>query len=393
MNSFMKLIKYILLAVLPVVVAACSGNDEPEPDPFAPTMTLVYMVSDNSLGSTFQSDEDNLTQMRSAAVRGAMNGGGRLLIYRDGPDGYPSLFEITAAGDVVIQSYTSDVSSLTVDRMQCVINDARMAAPAHQYGLVLWSHGTGWIESSSSRSSDDPTMVEAVGQSFGQDVHPVNTEMKITTLATALRETPHDFIYFDCCFMASVEVLYELRDCAKTFVAYGTEIPIEGMPYDVNTELLVAADIDGVQMAKNTLDYYLNRASNSSCAIAVVDGSALDNLAAATRAVMQTGAVASSTYYGVPFFRSGGPRTYLYDMKDYIMGLEVDASLLASWRQAYDKAVVYSGATAYSYGLDMSKYSGLGCHIVRTAADASILGYSNQSWWSDVVKYNPSVSQ
>lgn len=389
----MKLIKYILLAVLPVVVAACSGNDEPEPDPFAPMMTLVYMVSDNSLGSTFQSDEDNLNQMRSAAVRGAMNGGGRLLVYRDGSEGNPSLFEITANGDKTIAEYANDVSSLTVDRMQRVIKDARAAIPAHKYGLVLWSHGTGWIESSASRSCDDPTAVEAVGQSFGQDVHPVNTEMKITTLADALRDTPHEFIYFDCCFMASVEVLYELRDCAKTFIAYATEIPIEGMPYDVNTELLVAADIDGVQMAKNTLDYYMNRASNPSCAIAVVDGSALENLAAATRAIMQTGAVASSTYYGVPFFRSGGSRTYLFDMKDYIRSLDVDGSLLASWQQAYDKAVVYSGATAYSYGLDMSKYSGLGCHIVRTAADASILGYSNQSWWSDVVKYNPSVSQ
>lgn len=389
----MKLIKYIILAVLPVFVAACSGNDEPEPDPYAPMMTLVYMVSDNSLGSSFQSDEGNLEQMRTAVFRGALNGGGRLLVYRDGPDGNPTLFEITTNGDMTIADYTNDISSLTVDRMQRVINDARAAVPAHNYGLVLWSHGTGWIESSAARSADGTTAVEAVGQSFGQDQHPVNTEMKIATLAEALRSTPHEFIYFDCCFMASVEVLYELRNCAKTFIAYATEIPIEGMPYDVNTKLLVAGEVDGVQMAKNTLDYYQNRASNPSCAIAVVDAAALDNLATATRAVMQTGAVASSTYYGVPFFRSGGPRTYLYDMKDYIMSLDVDASLLASWQQAYDKAVVYSGATAYSYGLDMSKYSGLGCHIVRTAADATILGYRNQSWWSDVVNYNPSVSQ
>lgn len=389
----MKLIKYIILAVLPVFVAACSGNDEPEPDPYAPMMTLVYMVSDNSLGSSFQSDEGNLEQMRTAVFRGALNGGGRLLVYRDGPEGNPTLFEITANGDMAIADYTNDISSLTVDRMQRVINDARAAVPAHNYGLVLWSHGTGWIESSAARSADGTTAVEAVGQSFGQDQHPVNTEMKIATLAEALRSTPHEFIYFDCCFMASVEVLYELRNCAKTFIAYATEIPIEGMPYDVNTKLLVAGEVDGVQMAKNTLDYYQNRASNPSCAIAVVDAAALDNLATATRAVMQTGVVASSTYYGVPFFRSGGPRTYLYDMKDYIKSLEVDATLLASWQQAYDKAVVYSGATAYSYGLDMSKYSGLGCHIVRTAADATILGYRNQSWWSDVVNYNPSVSQ
>ncbi len=371
-------------------LASCSNNDEPDPQPATtPTTVLVYMVADNSLGAEyFRSDEGNLDQMRTAVINGALKDGGRILVYHDGSDSEPSLFEITPAGDKEIAAYSNDMSSLTVERMRQVITDARAVAPAEQYGLVLWSHGTGWIETSTSRSA-----TEATGQSFGQDKHPVVTEMKVSSLAEALRPFEHRYIYFDCCFMATVEVCYELRECAPTIIAYATEIPVEGMPYATNPENLAAADFDPVKTASTTMEYYVSdKASNNSCAIAVVDTKGLEELAAATREIMSTGAVAESTYSPVPFFRNSGPRSYTYDMADYVRNLPVSQSMIDRWNAAYSAVVIHSASTPQSYGLNMSKYSGLGCYIVRTPEDASRYGYRNQAWWNDVVSYNPTVT-
>lgn len=371
-------------------LASCSSNDEPDPQPATtPTTVLVYMVADNTLGAEyFCSDGQNLSQMRTAVANGALKEGGRILVYHDGSDSEPSLIEITPSGDKEIAAYSNDESSLTIERMRQVITDVRAAAPAEQYGLVLWSHGTGWIETSTSRSA-----IEATGQSFGQDKHPAVTEMKISSLAEALSPFEHRYIYFDCCFMATVEVCYELRECTPTIIAYATEIPVEGMPYSTNVENLASADFNPVKTASTTMEYYeSDKASNNSCAIAVIETKGLDELAAATREIMSTGVVAESTYRPVPFFRSSGPKSYTYDMADYITNLQVSRSMIDRWNAAYSAVVAYAASTPQCYGLDMSKYSGLGCYIARTPEDASRYGYRNQAWWNDVVTYNPTVT-
>ena len=103
--------------------------------------------------------------------------------------------------------------------MRRVVSDARELAPADGLGLVLWSHGTGWI--SDTGSINEPS--EASGMmsplSFGMDGR---LTMKISSLRCALEGNSFDFIYFDCCHMATVEVAYELRHLTPRIVASPT---------------------------------------------------------------------------------------------------------------------------------------------------------------------------
>lgn len=389
MTKIYRNIYYGLILLAAVVMTACSSGDEPDPVEEPSRTVLVYMAADNSLGSSFNSDTQNLSQMDKAVAAGALGKNGRLLVYHDGASTAPELLEITPKGRLTLISYSESESSMSEGRMRQVISDMKATAPADSYGLVLWSHGTGWIESSASRSAD----LEAAPQSFGQDLHPSNTEMKVTTLASVLRGGEFEFIYFDCCFMATVEVAYELRDATPWIIASATELPVEGMPYTVNIPAMFETELDLKQIAKNTLDYYLSgKASYEYCTISLISTTALPELASATRAIMATGAVAPASYKGMPFFRSGGANSHTYDMGDYITSLPVEQGLISAWQKAYEKAVPYYGATPVSYGLDMSGFTGLGCYIVRTAADASLLGYRNQSWWKDVVSQNPSLN-
>lgn len=388
MTQIYRTLRFGLMLLAAAVMTAC-GSDEPDPVKTPTRTVLVYMAADNSLDSYFNANTVNLSQMEAAVAAGALGDGGRLVVFHDGASTAPELFEITQQGRVNIRSYDESESSVSEEHMRRVLADVKAAAPADEYGLVLWSHGTGWIESSTSRSGG----VGPSAQSFGQDLHPTSKEMKVTTLASALEGWNFEFIYFDCCFMATVEVAYELRHATPWIIASATELPVEGMPYGVNIPAMFAPELDLKQIAANTLAYYLSgEASYEYCTISLISTEALPALADATRAIMATGALPEPTYRAMPFFRSGGANSHTYDMGHYISALPVSAQLLEAWKSAYEKTLPYFGATRTAYGLDMTGFTGLGCYIVRSEADASLLGYRNQSWWKDVVSQNPSFN-
>lgn len=382
----------ILCGILVFALSSCSKNDEPDPVAEPKCTVLVYMIADNSLGSySANVDSRNLKQMQEAVAAGALNGG-RLLVYYDPyeADVEPKLLEITPKETLTLKTYSEGGSSVDADFMRGVLDDAASIAPAPKNWLVLWSHGTGWIETADSRSAAGAP----VTQSFGKDVHPEAYEMNITTLASVLGDNRfYDVIYFDCCFMGCAEVMYELRNAAKEIVASPTELPIEGMPYEVNIPAMFADDATAEAVAKNTLNYYLNdlTATNNSCSISVINTSAMDEFAEVTRSVNETGVIAGYSYVGVPLFRrTGGTNSHTYDMGHYINSLSIDDELKAAWNDVYKKVVTYYGATPVCYGLDMSEFTGLGCHVVNSTGDVYVGAYYNQSWWKDVVSYNPS---
>lgn len=379
---------YIVLLVIYMAVSACSDSGPDAPDTSISRTVLVYMAADNSLGSQFGVDERNINQMKNAVADGVLNGG-RLLVFHDsyGTAGSPRLIEITTDGETVIKTYSEDNSSTDPEFMRQVLDDAAVAAPARSNWLVLWSHGTGWIETEACGES------KAAPFSFGEDKNPVKREMSVRALAGALGNGRYDVLYFDCCFMGCIEVVYELRHAAKQIVASATELPVEGMPYDVNVPVMFTAEGTAADVAANTLNYYKSspEATNSSCTIAVIETSQLDNLAAVSREVMLSGVLAAPSYTGVRFYRYGGANSRTCDMGHYYSSLNIAPDLMAKWSAAYSQAVSYSGCTPKCYGLDMTGFTGLGTYIVRSAGDARIDGYSNQSWWKDVVSFNPSL--
>ena len=110
---------------------------------------------------------------------------------------------------------------------------------------------------------------------------------------------------------------------------------------------------------------------------------------------MRTGATPPSNYVRVPYFRRSVP-SYTWDMADYIRALPVDPRLLDAWNDAFGRTVVYAGATPQSYGLDMSRHTGLGCFIPSVTTDSqgikSIRWYNHRDldWHRDVTSLNPS---
>ena len=300
------------IAVAVATVSCGSSKDEPE-GPTNEHTVIVYMAACNSLGSGGY-DRQDLIEMQEAVANNTLHG--QVLVYRGDIDGNAKLYRMTAEGPKPLRDYASDgLSSVHSERMINVLKDARTLAPARSYGLVLWSHGNGWLQTGIEDNNNEfqPT-------AWGEDRGRV---MNITTLRRVLEQVgTWAYIYFDCCFMASVEVVYELRNTAPYIIGSATELLLTGMPYEKNIPCLFEyADGGLVRAATNTFNYYngMTTPKDRTCTISVVSTAALDDVAAACRDILVTGkGKLPDGFRQQPFMVS---RCWFYDLGHYYDGL------------------------------------------------------------------------
>ena len=369
----MKNLLYILFIAPILALCGCSGDDDDTPVADAPRAVLVYMVANNSLGSAHY-DSSDINEMLIAAKNGGF-GDSRLFIYHHARNANPALKEITAAGERPLITYDTNTSSVSVARMKQVINDFCRIAPASRRGLILWSHGSGWIENGIQESANAISPL-----SFGDDG---GRYMNITSLCNALSSKVFDYVYFDCCYMAGVEIAYELRNCTDFIVGSVTELPSPGMPYDETLRHLLKADADLVGAATATFDFYNAKSGEArTCTISVIKSDGMEALADATRAIYEVNNTSSAGFSPQRFMTAA---CYLYDFGQYVDDLAADLpELKSNFNNALADVVVFKASTPRIWDmLAINHHSGLSTFIPNES-QANKYHYNNLSWATDV---------
>lgn len=374
------LYKILICLTLAFTAAGCSGHNDGPDVSEAPRAVLVYMVANNSLGQ-YHYDLSDLEEMKIAAKAGDLKDS-RLFVYHHSRDARPVLKEITPNGEHIVRQYDTSASSVSSARMTQVISDFTNSAPAATRGIILWSHGSGWIENGIVENAAAVNAADATVSplSFGDDG---GRYMNVTTLARVLQGKGFDYIYFDCCYMAGVEVVYELRRCADYIVGSAIELPSDGMPYDKTLRYLMKKDADLVGAARTTFNHYDNMTGQSrTCAMSVIKTAALDDLADATRSVYALNNASSTGFAPQPFMTS---KCYLFDFGKYVDDLaSASAELKAKFDRALDEAVVYKASTPAIWDrLTLTYHSGLSTYLPDFST-ADRYNYDNLQWASDV---------
>lgn len=374
---------YIIALLFALAVISC-GDDEPDkPDvPDAPEgvkrTVLVYMAANNSLGYVY--DDRDIAEMEEAVAEGALNGG-RLLIYHADLDGTCILSEVTEEGTVQIKEYTDGLSSVSIAAMRNVFADMREVAPADDYGLVLWSHASGWIDYGKSPE-------QKVSKSWGIDG---SYQMSIPDLGKALGGERFSFIYFDCCFMGNIESLYEIRDAAPFVVASPAETPLDGMPYDLNIKCFFEETPDLIGAAKNTFDCYDAMSGRyRSCTMSVYDMSHIEEVASAVSGIMRENSVPLPGYTTQQYGTSGF-RDRFYDLSHYMESLTGGDSRMGDYEAAMSKFVIYAEHTPNmslsSPAIKLNNCHGVSCYIIEESGGSVLVPahYDDLQWWQDVI--------
>ena len=365
---------------------SCSEKDEPLPPVTADRTILVYMAANNSLGYGY--DSYDINEMREAVQNGALGDNNRLMIFRAPTDGSQTLYEMTENGELTtVKVYDTALTPIHSDRMLEVFTDAKTVAPANDYGLILWSHSLGWTQEGIDDNGPG-IMTLSWGNHLGKT-------MNITTLKRVLEASPWSWIYFDCCFMGSVEVAYELSGVLPRMVASAAEVPLDGMPYQENLPLLFAKNADLEGAALNTFNYYNDLfGSNRTCTISVYDLTKMDQLAQATVPLYQASQIVGPHDFPNLALETGSSPRY-YDLGVYVHGLctvnqleDSGSSPQEKWEEAYRNVVVFERATPKLWNIiDLSRFTGMSTFIPANAEQQTYRNYHTLAWYKDVARW------
>ncbi|MBP5172072.1 MAG: hypothetical protein ILP04_08505 [Bacteroidales bacterium] len=390
--------RMILLLCALLCLTACDRDERLAKDR---QMLLVYFAGNNSLAAEGASDYNSIKQNWLPTTRGSEK---VMLVFHHFKDETPVLVRLSKdrRGNTVediIKEYPFDTHSADARTLETVLADAEAAWPSAHHGIVLWSHGSGFLPpgyyiNPQERAKGDPVseeadpyafLVKAGGdglKSFAQDEEQ-NIEMDLIDLRKALSRFHYDFIAFDCCLMANVELAYELRNTCDYLIFSPTEIMSDGFPYDVMVQTIFSQQPEAAMrsVAQSFMAHYRSFSGvYASATISVVRTAGMQALANACQTVFrnhQDQILMLDRSHVQPYFRYN--KHWFYDIDDFVQQVADDGEYQA-FNRALNQAVIYRDATDYFLDLEISHYSGLSIYIPRREYTVLNNYYKTLAW-------------
>ena len=346
--------------IVPLLLSSC-WKEEGDNIPVLPSRTILfYMAGDNSLGDETQEKIDALADAWN------ISGDNHLLVYQDrGGEYMPRLLEIKSGADgkgttAVLEEYKEEDSAST-GVFSRVLNDMIRFYPGSDYGLVMFSHSSGWLPAG---TFAQPRSVVTDGDS----------EFSLIDFARVIPNGQFRFIVFESCLMAGVEVAYELKDKVSYILASSAEILSPGfMPlYGKMLERLYQVTPDLTGFARDYYDYCnLLSGDSRSATVSVIHTAGLaplkSLLARAESSVEHWEWVERE---GIQHFDRRAKDYLFYDLEGYIktIGTQEEVNELAG---ILEGSIVYQAATEEfmmgdTYGFPIRQHCGLTIYIPVT---------------------------
>ena len=388
----MKHLYIITTLLFSILLTFFSCSKDPKVDPILPTgrTLLVYVALDNSL---FGEMDDVHASLREGWGNEDING--TLLLFADTRrGGNPVLINIKKLnGEVIsdtIRTYTND-NSASPELLRQVIADTKLFAPANSYGMLLFSHASGWLPAN---AFINPLKWEAgldnSSKIGSRSIFEDNgREMEFHDFVEAIPDGMFEFIASEMCFMSSVETAFALRNKTDYLLAAAPEVLSPGFEpiYRTSLGLLYKTKPDLEGFAQAFFDYFNGlQGEYKSAAISVVKTSEMQALANFTRTVApeltQDQIDAVQHYDRIPPRSSSFPYLF-FDYRDYIDQVATDAQM-NELDVLLDKAVIFKRSTPKLINIFIPKHSGLSVYIPQERLPKLNKAYEETDWWKAV---------
>ena len=416
-----------ILAASLAVALLCGGccDFRSKKDRKLDKVLVVYQAGCNSLSGDLLGDINELRQGSLPSLKDRQ----AIVIVGHHPTSYgvygvktrPCIIRLykDAKGTPVLDTLTQlGIDDLLTKKevMARALNYVAETFPSEHYGMIMSSHGTGWLPpdyynnpdkykaaSSSPGLKSAPRIVFPTGpvpytepepmpgprtRTYGEEIVNeggvrTSLEMGIADLAAAI-PFRFDYILMDVCLMGCVEVAYELKDKCRYLGFSPTEILAAGLDYTkVADRLLKSGDPD----IKGAMDdfyecYDAQRGDYKSASFTLVDCSKLEALAAACKKAFAAGREAIATVNPSkvqPFFRSY--HHWFYDLQDILDQAGADSREVQS---ALKDCIAYSIHTAAfmpNYGgFTFRTYCGLSMYLPCNGSAYLDAYYKTLAW-------------
>ena len=373
---------------------------------------LVYMAADNSLTDNASSNIYSMMYEMKPKMDNV-----NLLVYVDKLYLKPLLLHIHDQQIDTVRRY-EESNSTSGKVLSEVIQYVTDEWKAESYGLVMWSHGFGWLPQS---------MLNYVGHNYGyvqrrngyQDAdldewfrmtgtkgfgyerqpgkNPPYSIMETDDMVNAIPDNLFDYIVFDACFMGSVEVLYALRNKAHSIVSCACEIPTYGYPYHKITRDLVNRNM--INVCQKFHQYYNGFMGwHQMACISLVNTDGLDSLANCFGKIVShyKSSIADMNVSDVQFFDCYDHHVF-FDLENVVERIDTDRIYTKEFLLQLDRCVPYKINTPYifpgavanqngpQYEVEIKSYCGMSVFIPKREYDAPGLNdeYRKTEWSRD----------
>lgn len=354
-SVLIKIISIIL--IIPPLFSSCLKEEADNRQLLPERTILFYMAGDNGLSEETQEKVDALVSAWNIADEN------RLLVFQDrGGENAPRLLEIKAGsngkGMIELLEEYKDGNSATTKVFARVLNDMVRYCPSSDYGLVLFSHSSGWF----------PTGTFAQPRSVVTDG---DTEFELIDFARTIPNGQFRFIIFESCLMAGAEVVYELKDKTDYILASSAEILSPGFTplYGKMLECLYKFTPDLTAFASEYYDYCNGLSGdNRSATVSVISTAGLARLKSLlARAESHVEHWEWVERDGIQHFDRRAKDYLFYDLEGYIksIGTQEEINELAG---ILEGTILYKAATdefmpGTLYGFPIKQHCGLTIYI------------------------------
>ena len=384
-----KLYIYVFLLL---TVFSCKDDTEDDFDIPKGRTLLIYLAGDNSLSGEVIDIFEALKEGWNPKTMG------HLVILADSKgNDMPMLIKFGERKGVTVtdtlREYTNK-NSASSELFSQVIADTKLIAPGESYGMLLFSHASGWLPE---RAFIDP--INWGEPNVRQNVTPRSIfednkrEMELADFASAIPDGMFEFIASEMCFMSSVETAYALRNKTEYLLAAAPEMLSPGFTpiYKTSLDLLYKpkADLEGFGQA--FFDYFNGlQGAFKSAAISLVRTSEMESLAALTRDI--TSSLTSlpqaqidqiQHYDGNDNRPAKGIPHLFFDYADYMMQMAT-VEQAAQLEALLAKTVLFKINTPRLINVVITKHSGLSVYIPQISLPNLNKAYEETDWYKAV---------
>lgn len=384
----------LTVALGTLLFTASCGDDDPEPQDNTPLETVIFLAPySGSLTTAVASD---VAEVKKAFIAHGATSRQQLVVFQAIAANQAKMYAVTWDGETPVETtiiadwvvrFTSDDQAANTRVLQEIISQAKTAAPAKAYSMIVGSHGKGGLPAGRFTLTSLDGQYPRPQKAFGTAT--VEGQIEETALAAALQNVGMklNFLLFDACYMGNVESAYALRNVCCTYISSPNEILADGMPYATATAALLDHDY---QAFADT--YYRHYAVTSEpyATITVIDSSKLDQLAGVVAAILSSAYNVSADLNEVQVMDGYRP-ALTYDLGDYIHHFCTNSKFLddfdAVMRQVVkcerhtDEFITAIGSGRYN---DIRTFSGLSTLLPTTNAGAA--DYAATTEWAKAVK-------
>ena len=380
-------LRLLACAIALGTLCACHSSEEPEPKPTEQTILFYFPWSGNDTPSggynnLYNIFLSNIAEIKRAITERQTMANARLIVCLASERDQATLTEVvmkrTGVTQDTLKTYTG-VDFTQAETIRQIISDAKAQAPAERYALMIGCHGMGWIP----RQEEATNRQEVRRRYFGGLVSKFQTDIKTLVQAIEQTQTHMDFILFDDCYMANVEVAYDLRGVTDFLIASTSEIMARGLPYDRMWNHL-SPNPNYAMAVQEFLDYYLTYTYPYGT-LSAIDCREAEAMATLMREANYRHTLDPTEADQIQRLDGYTP-TIFFDMGDYIDHLcEGDDQLLDQLHAQLQRLVPHTAATPYIYSVFTSRPIHLETFSGITISDPTTSNSAHRKeqtdWW------------